>query len=192
MTQVTTTSASERQRSVATLTTAFSSDPLMRWFFPSAHDYLAYFSRFVDALAGRAFEHETAYHAGDFAGAALWLPPGVESDGEGLGALITTALPEHRQPSVVEFGEQVEAHHPTEPVWYLPLIGVDPTGQGRGYGSALLEHALEICDADHVPAYLESSNDRNIPLYERFGFEVTGEIRVDDSPPLWPMLRPAR
>jgi ribosomal protein S18 acetylase RimI-like enzyme len=72
------------------------------------------------------------------------------------------------------------------------VIGVDPTCQGMGYGSALLAYALEVCDRDHLPAYLESSNPRNIPLYERFGFEVQGEIQVATSPPIAPMLRAAR
>jgi ribosomal protein S18 acetylase RimI-like enzyme len=83
-------------------------------------------------------------------------------------------------------------YHPAEPHWYLPLIGVDPTHQNRGYGSALLRHALLQCDRDHVAAYLESSNPANIPLYERHGFTVLGTIQVGSSPPITPMLRAAR
>ncbi len=47
-------------------------------------------------------------------------------------------------------------------------------------------------DVDTLPAYLEASSPRNRALYERHGFEVTGEIQVADSPPLWPMLRRPR
>jgi hypothetical protein len=32
----------------------------------------------------------------------------------------------------------------------------------------------------------------NIPIYQSFGFEVTGEIRLPDGPTLWPMWRKAR
>jgi ribosomal protein S18 acetylase RimI-like enzyme len=84
------------------------------------------------------------------------------------------------------------SYHPTEPHWYLPLIGVDPAYQGLGFGSALLRHALRQCDDDHVPAYLESSSPANIPLYERHGFVVLGTIQVGSSPPITPMLRVAR
>jgi hypothetical protein len=52
--------------------------------------------------------------------------------------------------------------------------------------------ALERCDRDHVAAYLESSNPRNIPLYQRHGFAVLGTIQVGSSPPIVPRLRPAR
>jgi GNAT superfamily N-acetyltransferase len=72
------------------------------------------------------------------------------------------------------------------------MIGVVPDKQGNGYGSALLRHALERCDSDDKLAYLESSSDKNIPLYERHGFEVLGTIQVGSSPPLFPMLRRPR
>jgi ribosomal protein S18 acetylase RimI-like enzyme len=86
----------------------------------------------------------------------------------------------------------MEKYHPTEPHWYLPLIGVDPSQQGNGVGSALMKHALEIVDRDHMPAYLESSNPKNVSLYERHGFEVIGEIQVGSSPTMRPMFRSAR
>ena len=55
-------------------------------------------------------------------------------------------------------------------------------------GSALLEHRLSMIEG---PAYLESSNVRNVPLYQRFGFEVIQEISLpEDGPALWTMLRP--
>lgn len=88
--------------------------------------------------------------------------------------------------------EQMAAYHPTGPHWYLPLIATDPAHQGEGLGEALMVHALERCDRDRVPAYLESSNPRNIPFYQRHGFEILGEIQVGSSPTLVPMLRPAR
>jgi ribosomal protein S18 acetylase RimI-like enzyme len=61
-----------------------------------------------------------------------------------------------------------------------------------GYGSALLGHCLEVCDHGHVAAYLEATNLANIPLYERFGFRVTGEIQAGSSPAITPMFRAAQ
>ena len=40
-----------------------------------------------------------------------------------------------------------------------------------------------------MPAYLESSNPRNISLYLRHGFVDTGEITAADGPSLIPMWR---
>jgi ribosomal protein S18 acetylase RimI-like enzyme len=74
----------------------------------------------------------------------------------------------------------------------LPLIGVDPAQQNKGYGGALMRHALIECDRDKKLAYLESTNPKNISLYERHGFEALGTIQVGTSPPIVPMLRKPR
>jgi ribosomal protein S18 acetylase RimI-like enzyme len=73
--------------------------------------------------------------------------------------------------------ERMGRYHPAEPHRYLPVIGVDPAHQGRGYGSALVRHALLQCDKDYVAAYLESSNPANVPLCERHGFIVLGTVK---------------
>jgi ribosomal protein S18 acetylase RimI-like enzyme len=126
------------------------------------------------------------------AAAAMWLPPGVHPNSERLTAVIEEHAPSEKQEDLKRVFAQMEAHHSSEPCWYLPLIGVDPSCQGHGYGSALLRHALEQCDRDGVPAYLESSNPRNISLYQRHGFEIIGTIQAGTSPTVVPMLRRQR
>jgi len=61
-----------------------------------------------------------------------------------------------------------------------------------GMASALLEPTLRRCDRDRLPAYLESSNEANLPFYGRHGFEVVAQISIADGPTLWPMLRQPR
>ena len=73
--------------------------------------------------------------------------------------------------------------------WHLPLIGVDPSKQGNGYGSALLQYGLELIDRQGSIAYLENTNPANRSIYERHEFEELGVIQVDDSLPLFPMIR---
>jgi ribosomal protein S18 acetylase RimI-like enzyme len=75
---------------------------------------------------------------------------------------------------------------PAESVWYLAQLGAATPGQG--VGSALLEHRLAGIAGS---AYLESSNQRNVPLYQRFGFDVVQEISLPQGgPTVWTMLRP--
>jgi ribosomal protein S18 acetylase RimI-like enzyme len=88
--------------------------------------------------------------------------------------------------------QQMASYHPKEPHWYLPLIGIDPAHQGKGLGGTLMRHATDICDRDGVLAYLESSNLRNVPLYQRHGFEILGTIQAGQSPTITPMLRKPR
>ena len=86
----------------------------------------------------------------------------------------------------------VERHHPKEPHYYLQVIGTDPGKQGKGYGGVVMRRQLAIADAARMPCYLESSKDTNIPIYQSFGFEVTGEIRLPNGPTLYAMWRKAR
>jgi ribosomal protein S18 acetylase RimI-like enzyme len=107
-------------------------------------------------------------------------------------ALIASTTPEELQPTLLALLEEMGRYHPAELHWHLPMIGIHPSHQRRGYGAALLRHGLTLCDEQGVPAYLESSNPENIPLYQRHGFEVLGTIQVGTSPGITPMLRPPR
>jgi GNAT superfamily N-acetyltransferase len=78
----------------------------------------------------------------------------------------------------------VSAHPRTEPHWYLAFIGVDPVQQGCGVGAALLRSRLRRCDQQALPAYLESSKLENVPLYQHFGFHVTGTLGLPEGAPV--------
>lgn len=177
---------------ISVITLAFSSDPMARWVYPSPQDYLTHFSGLALAIGAKAFANGGAHYVEGFAGASLWLPPGVSPDEERPTAMIRETVAERVQGDLFGMMEQMGPAHPKEPHWYLWLIGADPTRQGRGYGSALLRHALAACDRDKKLAYLESSNPRNLSLYLRHGFELTGTIQVGSSPSLFPMLRKPR
>jgi ribosomal protein S18 acetylase RimI-like enzyme len=190
--EVTKAPAAELARCISTQILAFAADPLMRWALPDPERYVAFFPTFLQHYGGQAFELGTAYRTQDYRGSAHWLPPGVGFDQEALGAVVQEAVAPERLDEVFGVLEAVGKAHPEEPHWFLPVIGVDPSCQSRGYGSALLERSLAAVDADHRVAYLEASNPRSVPLYQRFGFEVIDEIQVGTSPPVVPMRRAAR
>jgi len=177
---------------VETVVLAFAADPMARWTWPHAHQYLAAMPRMVRAFGGRAFSNGSAFCTDDYAGAALWLAPGVHPDEEGLEAVIESTVASSLSAETAAIFEQMAGYHPAEPHWYLPLIGVDPAHQGEGQGDALMTYALARCDRDGAPAYLESSNPRNIPFYQRHGFETLGAIQAGSSPTVVPMLRRPR
>ena len=189
---ISTVSATDKERAIATITTAFTGDPVLRWVLPDSHQFLTFFPELIRRFAGKAFGDQSAYAADAFMGASLWLRPGVEPDQEPLVEIIQQAVPESDQEKVFAMFEKMGEAHPHEPLWYLPVIGVDPARQGMGLGSAMLTHVLAECDGEGKPAYLEASSPRSRDLYLRHGFEVTGTIQVADSPPFWPMLRKAR
>lgn len=182
----------EMPQTVACIVAAFITDPIGRFAWPSPHRYLEGMALATREFAGASFEHGTADVAADFCGAGLWLPPGVHPDGEALEKVFRdTAEPEHLDDLLATF-EKMGEWHPEESHWYLPLVGVEPNAQGRGLGSALMRHATDRADWEGALAYLESSNPRNIPLYERHGFEVMGRIQIGAGPLVTPMLRRPR
>jgi ribosomal protein S18 acetylase RimI-like enzyme len=184
-------SPADRRQLIEVITRAFVADPPSRWMYPREEQYWRFFPRFVEAFGGTAIEHGSAYAVGD-AAAALWLPPRADVDEAPLVALIEESVDEHQQANAFSLFEQMAGYHPAEPHWYLPLIGVAPSAQGRGFGSLLLEHAAARCDREGLPAYLEATSPRSLALYRRHGFEVVAELRVGSAPPVFPMLRKPR
>jgi GNAT superfamily N-acetyltransferase len=189
MIKVKTAGAADEAVVVSVITLAFGVDPAARWTWPDPKNYLQCFPLFVRAFGGRAFAHGGALCADDGAGAALWLPPGVRPDEEAIDQLMERTVPAHLRKEGDAVFEQMLRLRPQEPHWFLPLIGIDPAHQGRGYGSALLKHGLAACDRDGAAAYLDSTSPRNIPLYQRHGFELLGTVQAASSPPIFPMLR---
>jgi ribosomal protein S18 acetylase RimI-like enzyme len=187
-----TATTSDDAAAIAVVVLAFSADPAARWTWPDPQQYLVHFPNFVKALGGNAFAHGAAYYVDGYVGAALWLPPEVGPDDDAVLTLLQSTGSASARKDVIPLFEQMGRYHPTEPHWYLPFIGIDPSQQGKGYGAALMKHALIPCDRDGKLAYLESSNPKNIPLYERHGFELLGTIQVGASPPIFPMLRRPR
>jgi ribosomal protein S18 acetylase RimI-like enzyme len=187
-----TATAADAERCLPVLTLAFCSDPPCRWVWPDPQQYLEAFPRFARAFGGAAIVHGTAYYYDGFSGATLWLPPGIGPDEESLARVIQDTVADELKGAMFSMFEQMGTFHPRGTHWHLPLIGVDPAHQGKGIGSALLSHVLRMCDGQKVSAYLEATSPRNIPLYERHGFEALGRIQVADSPTIVPMLRKPR
>lgn len=182
----------DKDRALDAFTLAFVDDPMLRWIFSDGSVYLKNLGAAQFGLGGRALEHGTAYALDDFSAAAFWLPPGVGPDEALMGALMEHAVPDNRRGDLLGVVEQMGQYHPHEAHWYLAVLGVDVSRQGKGLGSILMKHALARVDREHLPAYLESSNPRNISFYERHGFEAIGRIQSGTSPTVTPMLRQAR
>ena len=187
-----TATASDKEQIIDLLVLAFGADPLERWLYPNPRAYLRHFPRFLTAFTGRAFDSGHAYYVDGYSAAALWLPPSVHLDDGPIVESLAQTVQEEKQADTMAMLEQMSRYHPVEPHWYLALMGVDPAQQGQGLGSMLLQHTLPSCDQDRALAYLESTNPKNIPLYERHGFELLGTIQVGATPPMFPMLRRPR
>jgi GNAT superfamily N-acetyltransferase len=184
-----------------TLGRAFLADPVMAWVLPDDNRRAKALPRLFAAMTRHHFlaggGAEVARRGADVGAAALWDPPGRwrHTRREELRMMPWFLLAMRGGGGVrgQQMTELMKEHHPEEPHWYLAVIGSDPSVRGGGFGQALMRSRLDRVDAEHAPAYLESSNPDNIPYYQRFGFEVTGELRLPDGgPSLVPMWRAPR
>jgi GNAT superfamily N-acetyltransferase len=181
----------------AVLAEAFLDDPLLRWLFPDDRDRPRLLSRYFLTMARSLYlRHGEVYLAGE-SGAAMWLPPGVAADSFplltwlGLLGRMWLAYGFAGLNRARLASEAMKANHPKEPHHYLHAIGVRKAEQGKGVGSALLSRMARRCDEEGAAAYLENSNPRNTPLYERHGFRIVGQWAAPNGPPLWFMRRAA-
>ena len=188
-------SAEDAPRLADALARAFQDDPGWSHLLPDPSDRTRRLRLFFETeLSGIALAQGLVWTTEEVVGAAVWAPP------EGWRVPITATLRE-TPPMLRVFGRhlplalrsrlRMEGRHPRKPPhWYLAFMGVAPEWQGRGLGTALMQPALEILDAAGTPAYLESSTPRSRALYQRNGFEVTGEFNLPSAgPPLWQMWR---
>ena len=178
----------------ATLARAFGDDPILEHILGGDEaSRVPRIERFFTAsLRVQHLAHGLCFTDDDRAVGALWDPP--EHWRMTPGQIVRGSrwlLPAFsiRTPRALRVLSTIERVHPHQPHYYLAILGTEPTRQGHGLGSAALRPVLDRCDAEGVPAYLESSKESNVPFYARHGFVVTGEIRLPKGPSLWPMWR---
>ncbi len=180
-----------------TIAVAFHDDPVWSWAFPDEQRRPAQFRRWWPLFVECALPHGWVWMAGRAASVAVWTPPGVSEltpEAEARIPSLLGELLEARAPAVLQTLLQFETAHPRdEPHYYLSFVATHDDHRGHGIGERLLAHNLALVDAEHVPAYLESSNPKNLARYERLGFRPRGEFVLGDGgPTVTTMWRAAR
>ncbi|MBH5335293.1 GNAT family N-acetyltransferase [Streptomyces pactum] len=180
------------------LARAFQQDPVACWTFPDPETR----RRSLPKVFAAMLRHQHLRHgacefvtadSGRIIGSALWDPPGrwKQTLVQQLISLPAYARAAGRGAArAAAMVNAMEKVHPSEPHWYLAVIGTDPDPRfrGKGHGAALMRSRLERCDRLGLPAYLEASDPENVPYYERFGFEVTGILPAPAGAPRVPTM----
>jgi GNAT superfamily N-acetyltransferase len=179
------------------LADAFAEDPVFAWLIPPHLRGRDHRMRTFFTSMSRTYlrQGKPCYLTGDGSAAALWARPGrwafpvsqmaLESvpSAQAFRSRLFRALRVQMQIERLHAGQSV-------PHWYLGYLGTRHGHQGQGLGTELLREVLSGADASGLPAYLESSNERNLPLYERNGFRVVGELQaLGHGPTIWRMWR---
>jgi GNAT superfamily N-acetyltransferase len=194
--------ASEVRALSAALGRAFVSEPVVSWLVPhrtrrGARRRLLFtleLEQYILPQDGVAFTAEDG--DGGLIGGCLVLPPGrwpTPLSVDGRTALRWLRALGTKLPRASRLVRAMEEQHLVEPHYYVRWVGIRPELRGRGLGTALMGPALDRCDREGLPAYLEASTERSAALYERLGFAHLGSPqRPDGIPPYWPMRRPPR
>lgn len=178
------------------LADAFTLDPVMNWIIPASDLYPDFFRLIIrDTFVPSGIMHMESTERG----AALWLPPATEvtvSPSLATAKLFARLLFRKGPGPLLRIPQQnrvFERHLPSTPHYHLLFVGARQSAQGAGVGSALLKQGTLLCDNEGMPAYLESSSEKNVPLYQRHGFEIVAqEALPGGGPEVWFMWREPR
>lgn len=173
--------ASDLDRAADTLAAAFEDYPWTRYVLPE-DDYSTRLRELQRLYLGYAHEHGIV---------------AVTDNCDGVIALLAPNAPDP-EPEMIE---QVVSLHgdrigrlglsaPQAGVWCLETLGVRSEAQGGGRATALLDFALtEVAGRGGCDVALDTSDARNVRLYERHGFTVVSHNERAGSPPVWSMIR---
>jgi ribosomal protein S18 acetylase RimI-like enzyme len=182
-------------RIATTLARAFFEDPVFRWTSPDEQRRRRLLPAFFALIAETLQRHDEIHLSAEVAGVALWVPPGQppvpDDHAEAFGHRLEQIAGADAE-RIFSISKLIEKHHPPGSYYFLQFMGVEPTGQGRGTGSALLAHTLKRCDQEGARAYLDATSPHNKRLYERHGFRAGDPYAPRVGPPLWPMWREPR
>jgi len=175
---------------------AFADDPFISWAVRTDERRTAAYWRLFDLFVRRlSLPYGHVFTTDRLDAVALWVPPGCWRQGA---VDQVRQLPDwmaivglKRMSHVFGAIATLLSKHPSEPHYYLPFVGVDPSARGRGTGSAVLQPVLRWCDTLRLGAYLENTNERNLVFYDRLGFRVLETmVLAEDGPTVWRMWRP--
>jgi ribosomal protein S18 acetylase RimI-like enzyme len=184
----------------ASLVDAFAADPMPRYMQPNDQRRVSFNRWFFEKTLNYGLMWGEAWTDLTASGAAVWLRPGeTEMTGWRVFRAGFATLPFR-----VGFGGLSRFNHLEQitgrmrrdsvmgPYWYLLVLGVAPTAQGTGLGSALIEAGTRRADSDGVPCYLETETAQNVEFYHRRGFAVTSEAEIAPGFTMWSMRRDPR
>ena len=192
----------DRDAGAAVLGRAFTEYELLRYYFQDETERHAVAVTFGFIALSVCLKYGEVYaSSAKMEGVSAWLPPGKAPFG---GWQIIRSVPlsvlfrfgrqgASRMQAYGRYVDNVHRKLVPYPHWYLQIIGVDPAYQGQGFASQLIRPMLERIDREHLPCFLETNIEKNVAIYQRFGFGVVSEDEIPGTELMsFAMLRKAQ
>jgi len=188
-------SPADRESILDVCTSAFVTEPAFDHFFkdeyaPHARVFLAYLLD-LRMAGGLIWVEEVD---GRVVAASMWDPPGggtlPQPEQDARWDVTAASMPATAVTRLDSYDERVHELGPKSDHYYLGIIASDPDARGRGHGAAVLRPGLEAADVQGLDTFLETGTESNLGFYTRFGFAVSGELKLEDGTHIWCLTRP--
>ncbi len=192
-------SEAQTSEGVAVLCDAFYDYPVMRYVIGTVGDYdqrlQTLINFFVMARVWRGEPILGVLEGKAIVATAILTPPGKREP--------STEFAQHREALWRELGDAARIRYETygeatkkfdigTPHYHLNMIGVRRSHHGKGLARQLLDavHEMSRTDPASSGVTLTTEDSQNVALYQHFGYEIVGHIRVDSQLETWGFFRP--
>ena len=178
-----------------TLAESFNDDPYVNWILrKDKKRNSGLLALFTGCLKKICMPHDEVFTTEDYSGTSLWLPPGKTKISFlkqlTLLPIILKVTGFSRLNRFMDIMDLINEIHPEKKHYFLQYMGVIREHRSKGIGSSLLKPIIEKSKEEKCGIYLENSKEKNISFYEKNGFKVLDEVKINDElPPFWPMWR---
>lgn len=162
---------------------AYQDYPLHNWFTKGKYDKKA--SQLIMQISLKTMTEDAIIYADseELNGFAVWLPFGFTGSktlpflfNGGLSLILHSGLGIIGRLLTYEtYAMNLKKEFTDNYDWYLYNLSIKKDAQGKGIASKLMRPMLEFCDDEKMVAYLETNKEKNVSLYNHYGFELKKE-----------------
>ena len=181
------------------LSQAFHNDPLMLYLFPDSTERENKLPSMMELLLRIGIKYGIVHTTSPkLEGIAVWFPSNKAKITTWMGLLNggISYFFKHgskvvkKQNRFYNYIYSVHKHLIPSHHWYLSIIGINPQCQGKGLSRVLFDSMLNKIDDQNIPCFLDTNNEKNLPIYARFGFKILKEYEIHGTSIVnWAMIR---
>lgn len=168
---------------------AYQDYPLHNWF--TKGKYNKKVSKLIMKISLKTMSKDAIIYADseELNGFAIWLPFGFTGSktlpflfNGGIKLIFQAGLGIiSRLLTYENFAMKLKKKYTNNVDWYLYNLSIKQSAQGKGIATKLLKPMLNFCDMEKMVCYLETNKEKNVTLYEHYGFYLEEKALIPKS-----------